>query len=107
MFFLAAATLLMGTCPVPPESRVECGWPGISKETCEGRKCCFDSSVRNAKWCFEKDYSCAVAPTDRKDCGYSGIGRDRCVARGCCHDTTTPNVPWCFFKMGGTGDTLL
>ena len=31
--------------------RVNCGWPGISRNQCESRKCCWDSSLSNTVWC--------------------------------------------------------
>ena len=33
-------------------SRLECGYPGISKSTCESRGCCFDNTIQGVKWCF-------------------------------------------------------
>lgn len=44
----------VGVCNVSPTNRNECGYPGISKETCESRGCCFDSSIVGVKWCFHK-----------------------------------------------------
>ncbi|KAI8496991.1 hypothetical protein Bbelb_256460 [Branchiostoma belcheri] len=41
-------------CRVNPTEREECGWPGISQETCRQKGCCFDSSIRDTKWCFFK-----------------------------------------------------
>ena len=38
-----------------PQKRNECGWPGISKATCEGRGCCFDNSFPGVKWCFPQE----------------------------------------------------
>ena len=38
-----------------PNKRNECGWPGISKATCEDRGCCFDNSFPGVKWCFPKE----------------------------------------------------
>ena len=38
-----------------PHKRNECGWPGISKGSCEYRGCCFDSSFPSVKWCFPKE----------------------------------------------------
>ena len=43
------------TCNMHPHKRNECGWPGISKATCEGRGCCFDNSFPGVKWCFPKE----------------------------------------------------
>ena len=40
-----------------PYERKECGWPGISRATCENRGCCFDDSMHGVKWCFHKQSS--------------------------------------------------
>ncbi|CAC5403178.1 unnamed protein product [Mytilus coruscus] len=54
-------------CHVPPIYRQECGWGGISPETCESRGCCFDSSIRGVKWCFKKaNRQCWVLPNYRQ-----------------------------------------
>ena len=39
---------------MPPLYRKECGWAGISADVCEARGCCFDSSIKDTKWCFEE-----------------------------------------------------
>ncbi|XP_078348304.1 uncharacterized protein LOC144633310 isoform X2 [Oculina patagonica] len=83
----------------PTEERNDCGWIGITKDTCEGRGCCYDDSHMGAKFCFyPTDSKCyGIVPEKRKECGYFGIQRDECEKdRGCCFDHTVPNVPWCF-----------
>uniref|UniRef100_A0A8C5WNQ6 P-type domain-containing protein n=1 Tax=Laticauda laticaudata TaxID=8630 RepID=A0A8C5WNQ6_LATLA len=47
-----------GNCNVPPRRRTDCGYPGISRQTCLNRKCCFDSRYKKAKWCFYPSFSC-------------------------------------------------
>ncbi|KAL7983632.1 hypothetical protein Chor_000508 [Crotalus horridus] len=39
-------------CNVAARRRIDCGYPGISKETCLRKQCCFRTRPRNAKWCF-------------------------------------------------------
>ncbi|XP_018427419.1 PREDICTED: alpha-2-macroglobulin-like protein 1, partial [Nanorana parkeri] len=39
-------------CKVHASERMDCGRPLITKEQCEERGCCFDTSVVDAKWCF-------------------------------------------------------
>lgn len=33
-------------------ARKDCGYPGISPEECESRKCCFSDTIRHVPWCF-------------------------------------------------------
>ncbi|XP_042543141.1 trefoil factor 3 [Dipodomys spectabilis] len=40
-------------CQVPAKERVDCGYPQVTKEQCNNRGCCFDSSIRNVPWCFK------------------------------------------------------
>ncbi|KAK7814888.1 hypothetical protein U0070_026389 [Myodes glareolus] len=40
-------------CMVPANVRVDCGYPSVTKEECNNRGCCFDSSIRNVPWCFK------------------------------------------------------
>ncbi|XP_060040505.1 trefoil factor 2, partial [Erinaceus europaeus] len=61
-----AALLLLGPCalvgaqkPSPcqcsrmhPDNRENCGFPGISSDTCFSSGCCFDSTVPGVPWCF-------------------------------------------------------
>ncbi|XP_072280966.1 alpha-2-macroglobulin-like protein 1 [Pyxicephalus adspersus] len=39
-------------CNVRASERKDCGAPGITKEQCEEKGCCYDTSVVDAKWCF-------------------------------------------------------
>ena len=43
-------------CPtfVRPEERLDCGEPGMPQQECENKGCCWDSSTKNAFWCFPK-----------------------------------------------------
>ncbi|XP_031570913.1 trefoil factor 2-like [Actinia tenebrosa] len=91
-----------GECDVASSHRLECGWLGIDEQTCLNRGCCWDSSDRNAKFCFVKkgqhllEGQCPVAPSERQECGYSGITRDECLKKYCCWDDSVPNAKWCF-----------
>lgn len=40
------------TCSVKPEDRNDCGWLGIDRKNCEDRGCCYNDSVKGAKFCF-------------------------------------------------------
>ncbi|KAM4887030.1 trefoil factor 3 [Thomomys bottae] len=40
-------------CQVPAKERVDCGYPEVTKEQCNNRGCCFDSSIRDVPWCFK------------------------------------------------------
>ena len=43
------------TCAiVAPIDRVDCGWPGVTKEQCLQKGCCFDSSIPETRFCFYK-----------------------------------------------------
>lgn len=33
-------------------ARKDCGYPGISPEECESRKCCFSDTIPQVPWCF-------------------------------------------------------
>lgn len=33
-------------------ARKDCGYPGISPEECESRKCCFSNTIPKVPWCF-------------------------------------------------------
>ncbi|XP_075072199.1 alpha-2-macroglobulin-like protein 1 [Mixophyes fleayi] len=41
-----------GHCTHDVSERKDCGYPSISREECEQRGCCFDSSVSESNWCF-------------------------------------------------------
>ncbi|XP_063818174.1 alpha-2-macroglobulin-like [Pseudophryne corroboree] len=43
---------MKGHCKVGVSQRSDCGHPGITKEECEQKGCCFDSSIAQSKWCF-------------------------------------------------------
>ncbi|XP_078348314.1 uncharacterized protein LOC144633315 [Oculina patagonica] len=88
-------------CSVRPEDRVDCGFYGIDRNTCEkSGYCCYDDTVDGAIVCFYGSGSdkCGIIPQERRDCGYSGIQRDECESkRSCCFDDKEPNAPHCFF----------
>ncbi len=37
-----------------PQSRVDCGFPGITPEQCDDRNCCYDENVKGVKFCFKR-----------------------------------------------------
>ena len=43
-------------CPISvrPAERLDCGESGVSRQECENQGCCWDSSIRNTIWCFQK-----------------------------------------------------
>ncbi|XP_063818170.1 alpha-2-macroglobulin-like [Pseudophryne corroboree] len=43
---------MKGHCEVGVSQRTDCGHPGITKEECEQKGCCYDSSITQSKWCF-------------------------------------------------------
>ncbi|XP_075114820.1 pregnancy zone protein-like [Leptodactylus fuscus] len=43
-------------CAVNPRERSDCGRPNISKEECEQKGCCFDSSIHGTPWCFHHGF---------------------------------------------------
>ncbi|XP_066455001.1 alpha-2-macroglobulin-like [Eleutherodactylus coqui] len=44
-------------CDVSTDERADCGHPGISREECEEKDCCFNSSIHGSKWCFLKVFN--------------------------------------------------
>jgi Trefoil (P-type) domain len=50
MFFSAEDSCLV----TKPTDRIDCSYPGITKDLCIAKGCCFDSTVPNVKWCFKK-----------------------------------------------------
>ncbi|XP_044297673.1 putative gastrointestinal growth factor xP4 [Varanus komodoensis] len=86
------------SCNVPPQRRRDCGYPGISRQTCQRRGCCFSSRIAKSKWCFFRRLTCNVVPHRRRECGYKGITRETCQRRGCCFDNRIRGVKWCFHQ---------
>ena len=41
-------------CPSDPSSRKNCGWSRITPDQCQALGCCFDSTVKEVPWCFQK-----------------------------------------------------
>ncbi|KAI8492037.1 hypothetical protein Bbelb_304100 [Branchiostoma belcheri] len=63
-----------GDCVVEPYARVDCGFPRITAEQCHQRRCCFDNSIPNTKFCFinkkkgeRPQYTSLGCWTDRRD----------------------------------------
>ncbi|XP_021534869.1 trefoil factor 2 [Neomonachus schauinslandi] len=86
------------------QNRKNCGFPGVTPETCFGIGCCFDSTVPNVPWCFhslpkQESEQCVMEVSARRNCGYPGISPQECASRKCCFSDTIVNVPWCFFPM--------
>jgi hypothetical protein len=96
-------SILRPECRIQPISRVNAGFPGISRSVCEGRGSCFDSRTTdpNFAFCYEpigKAQTCAgQLPSERVDAGFPGIRAQDCVlTRGKCWNDRTRGVPWCF-----------
>uniref|UniRef100_A0A7N5K7Z4 Trefoil factor 2 n=1 Tax=Ailuropoda melanoleuca TaxID=9646 RepID=A0A7N5K7Z4_AILME len=94
---------------IAAHNRTNCGFPGITPDTCFGRGCCFDSKIRNIPWCFrplpkQELEECVMDVSVRKNCGYPGISPQECAARKCCFSDTIVNVPWCFFPISVEGN---
>ncbi|KAM3836446.1 uncharacterized protein M6D78_008177 [Vipera latastei] len=88
-------------CHVDPHKRNNCGPPGITRQQCENKGCCFNSTVPGVPWCFKptppkSKCRCDVDPHKRTNCGPPGITRQQCENKGCCFNSTVPGVPWCF-----------
>ncbi|XP_039713446.1 trefoil factor 2 isoform X1 [Pteropus medius] len=115
---LLAAVLVLGLCapagaekPSPcqcsrtsPQTRKNCGFPGITSDQCFKAGCCFDSSVVGVPWCFDplpkqESEECVMEVSARRDCGYPGISPQECASRKCCFSDVIPQVPWCFFPL--------
>ncbi|XP_015424546.1 PREDICTED: trefoil factor 2 isoform X1 [Myotis davidii] len=85
-----------------PDSRKNCGFPGITSEQCFAAGCCFDTTVPGVPWCFtplpmQDKEECVMEVSARVNCGYPGISSEVCASRNCCFSDTIPEVPWCFF----------
>jgi len=93
---------ITGSCEVNVESRINCGWGGITRQQCESRGCCFNSNFVHSNWCFYKDISnsrCSVNPENRKECGWPGISKEQCESKpGCCFNNKTPGMKWCYYE---------
>ena len=96
-------SILRPECRIQPISRVNAGFPGISRSVCEGRGSCFDNRTTdpNFAWCYEpigKAQTCAgQLPSERVNAGFPGIRSQDCVVtRGKCWNDRTPGVPFCF-----------
>ncbi|XP_027442107.1 trefoil factor 2 [Zalophus californianus] len=89
---------------ITARNRKNCGFPGVTPETCFSAGCCFDSTVPNVPWCFhplpkQESEQCVMEVSARRDCGYPGISPQVCASRKCCFSDTIVNVPWCFFPI--------
>ncbi|XP_044108401.1 trefoil factor 2 [Neovison vison] len=122
---LLAVLLVLGLCalagaqkPSPcrcsriaVENRKNCGFPGITPDTCFSMGCCFDSKVPNVPWCFhplpkQESEQCVMEVSTRRDCGYPGISPEECASRKCCFSDNIFDVPWCFFPIPVEGNVL-
>uniref|UniRef100_A0A8D2LGM4 P-type domain-containing protein n=1 Tax=Varanus komodoensis TaxID=61221 RepID=A0A8D2LGM4_VARKO len=81
--------------------RRECGYKGITRETCQRRGCCFDNRIRGVKW---YPGQCDVQLKQRINCGYPYISAQECYNKGCCFDSSIAGTIWCFFP--GTFEDL-
>ncbi|XP_028403067.1 integumentary mucin C.1-like [Dendronephthya gigantea] len=91
------------TCSgVHPLSRVGCGYPGISQQECESKKCCWDNKIPGVKWCFyPAGPACScVHPRSRVSCGHPGIKERSCASKGCCWDVSNKDAKSCFYPAG-------
>ncbi|KAG8430706.1 hypothetical protein GDO86_020097 [Hymenochirus boettgeri] len=73
---LVAVALIVGTissangqftkeqCAVKAAARINCGYSGITPQQCVEKKCCFDSSVPDAPWCYQAQ--AVVKPDEHK-----------------------------------------
>jgi len=99
-----------------PKKRVNCGFSGVTENTCLAKGCCYDSTVRGVPWCFygvqttvpptttkQPEPRCDVgSPSKRQNCGFTGMHPYDCRDRNCCWDDSVPGVPWCFFGKSTT-----
>ncbi|KAM3912628.1 alpha-2-macroglobulin-like [Leptodactylus fuscus] len=65
--YSAPCSSVVSHCAVAAGAREDCGFPNISKEQCEQRGCCFDSSTHGAKWCFHQGFKKATIPGEATD----------------------------------------
>uniref|UniRef100_G3TMN8 Trefoil factor 1 n=1 Tax=Loxodonta africana TaxID=9785 RepID=G3TMN8_LOXAF len=52
---LALSTLAQAEaeiCAVASHARSNCGYPGITREKCQNKGCCFDDKIPGVPWCF-------------------------------------------------------
>lgn len=35
-----------------PSTRTDCGYPGMKRDECEKRGCCWDDTINGVHWCF-------------------------------------------------------
>lgn len=108
--FLFGAAFVMGKpskkneelCHIKRINRVDCGWIGIDKATCEKKSCCWNDTARDSPYCYRSKLgrvpSCFVKPGSKIDCGWLGIDKETCLKRGCCWDDTNPNEYYCYVK---------
>lgn len=84
---------------------LECGYPGITKEQCENKDCCFDPRNPNSNWCFHSADSLQKLHDDNILCDYNGVKHaiaglaNNWTSERQCKDCWNPNSkgePWCF-----------
>ncbi|CAJ0966569.1 unnamed protein product [Ranitomeya imitator] len=57
-------------CALSPTEREDCGFARITKEQCEQKGCCVDSSIHETKWCFFHVH-CSAVHRQSSDLGFT------------------------------------
>lgn len=96
-------------CRMDPASRVNAGYPGISKTLCEVRGGCWDNRTRdpNFPWCYEPlgmQPTCGNQTTiERINAGTPRTTGEQCVlVNAACWDERVRNVPFCFLPTANS-----
>jgi hypothetical protein len=100
------------TCACENSKKRDCGFPGIEKEGCEEKGCCWDPN-QPSNWCYFqcrhdpnapaaaavmlKAPECRVDSSEKLDCGFPGIDQLQCEEKDCCWDDKAPAL-WCYRK---------
>lgn len=90
------------------QKQVECGFPGITEQTCLAVGCCFIKSFGRSR-CVAKavdmlhepkqvEKVCVHIATGKYECGGNDITAQDCNARGCCY--SPEQSPLCHFPIG-------
>ncbi|XP_041437441.1 integumentary mucin A.1-like [Xenopus laevis] len=118
IFYVTVLLVIVGLvqaqdCALASDFNVDCGYSGITQAECEGKNCCFDSTIPESKWCLykpaeapAKKAECTVDPSIRIECGDPGITDKDCRGSNCCYDESIPDVTWCFQKAAPTTGRL-
>jgi len=103
-------------CTVSNSEKVDCGFSGITPDSCRSQGCCYMHSLSpGTPFCFHKKgtgsgsapvdphLTCSATGFNRVDCGFSGITAATCRAKGCCYvHTAVSGAPFCFYKSAPT-----